>query len=50
MSLPKQQPYLMRWMKGFLPFAWGHGGYTFELTLDLSLAKGGGQVGWQSSG
>ena len=33
MALPKHQPYLVRWVREFLLFAQGHGGYTFEQTL-----------------
>ena len=50
LALPKHQPYLARWVKGFLLFAREHGGYTFEQTLDLFLAEVGGRVGmkpWQ---
>ena len=36
--LPKQQAYLVRWVRDFLLFARDHGGYTFEQTLDLFLA------------
>ena len=34
-ALPKQQPYMVRWVRDFLLFAREHGGYTFEQTLDL---------------
>ena len=30
LALPKHQPYLVRWVREFLLFAQGHGGYTFE--------------------
>ena len=33
LALPKHQPYLVRWVREFLLFAQGHGGYTFEQTL-----------------
>ena len=50
LALPKHQPQLARWVKEFLLFAREHGGYTFEQTLDLSLAEVGRRVGtkpWQ---
>ncbi|MFH1037601.1 MAG: phage integrase N-terminal SAM-like domain-containing protein [PVC group bacterium] len=50
LALPRHQPYLVRWVKEFLHYARGHPGYTFEQTLDLFLAEGGGRVGtkpWQ---
>ena len=50
LALPKHQPYLVRWVREFLLFAQGHGGYTFEQTLDLFLAEVGGRAGvkpWQ---
>jgi len=39
LALPKHQPYLVRWVREFLFFAQGHGGYTFEQTLDMFLAE-----------
>jgi hypothetical protein len=30
LALPRHQPYLVRWVRGFALFAQGHGGYTFE--------------------
>ena len=39
LALPKHQPYLVRWVREFLLFAQGHGGYTFEQTLDMFLAE-----------
>ena len=42
---PKQQPYLVRWVREFLVFAREHAGYTFVQTLDLFLAEVGGRVG-----
>jgi hypothetical protein len=50
LALPKHQPYLVRWVREFLLFAQGHGGYTFEQTLDLFLAEVGQRAGvkpWQ---
>jgi len=50
LALPRNQPYLVRWVKAFLLFAKGHSGYTFEQTLDLFLAEVGRCVGtkpWQ---
>ena len=41
LALPKHQPYLVRWAREFLLFAQGHGGYTFEQTLDMSPADVG---------
>ena len=38
LALPKHQPYPMRWVRDFLLFAQGHGGYTFEQALDTFLA------------
>ena len=35
----KHQPHLVRWVREFLLFAQGHGGYTFEQTLDMFLAE-----------
>jgi len=49
-AIPNHQPYLVCWVKDFLLFARGHGGHTFEQTLDLSLAEVGRRVGtkpWQ---
>ena len=46
----KHQPHLVRWVREFLLFAQGHGGYTFEQTLDLFLAeigKRGDAQPWQ---
>ena len=37
LALPKHQPYLVCWVREFLPFAQAHGGYTFEQTLDVFL-------------
>ena len=37
----KHQPHLVRWMRQFLAFAQGHGGYTFEQTLEMFLAENG---------
>jgi len=48
--LPKNQAYLVHWVREFLLFAREHRGYTLEQTLDLSLAEVGGRVGtepWQ---
>jgi hypothetical protein len=39
LALAKHLPYLVRWVRKFLLFAQGHGGYTFEQTLDLFLAE-----------
>jgi integron integrase len=47
LALPKQQPYMVRWVREFLLYARGHGGYTFEQTLDLFLAEVGVRVGIQ---
>ncbi len=50
LALPKQQPYLVGWVRDFLLFAKGHGGYTFEQTLDMFLAevgKRGNTKPWQ---
>ena len=50
LALPKHQPYLVRWVREFLLFAQGHGGYTFEQTLDMFLAEVGRRAGvkpWQ---
>jgi len=50
LALPKHQPYVVRWVREFLHFAWEHDGYTFEQTLDLFLAKIAGRIGvtpWQ---
>jgi len=50
LALPKHQPYLPRWVRGFLHFPQAHGGCTFEQTLDLFLAEIGGRAGvrpWQ---
>ncbi len=44
LALPKHQPYLVRWVREFLFFAQGHGGYTFEQTLDMFLAEVGGRA------
>ena len=44
LALAKHQPYLVRWVREFLLFAQGHGGYTFEQTLDLFLAEVGGHA------
>ena len=44
------QPHLVRWVQEFLVFAGGHGGYTFEQTLELFLTDIGGRAGmtpWQ---
>ena len=35
----------MRWVHEFLLFARGHGGYTFDQTLDMFLAEIGGRAG-----
>ena len=46
----KQQPCLVRCVRGFLLFARRRTGYSFEQTLDLFLAEVGGRVGvkpWQ---
>ena len=43
LALPKHQPYLVRWVREFLFFAQGHGGYTFEQTLHMFLAEIGGR-------
>ena len=40
---PKNQPYLVRWVRESLLFAREHRGYTFEQTLDLFLAEVGGR-------
>ena len=37
LALPKHQPYLARWVREFLLFAQGHGGYRFEQTLERNL-------------
>ena len=50
LALDKHQPYLVRWVRESLLFAWTHAGYSFEQTLDLFLAEVGGRVGtkpWQ---
>jgi hypothetical protein len=50
LALPKHQPYLVRWVREFLLFAQGHGGYTFEQTLDMflaAIAKRGDVKPWQ---
>ena len=47
LAQPREQPYMVRWVREFLLFARGHGGYTFEQTLDLFLAALGGRVGIQ---
>ena len=47
LALPKQQPYMVRWVREFLLYARGHGSYTFEQTLDLFLAEVGARVGIQ---
>jgi integron integrase len=47
LAQPREQPYMVRWVREFLLFARGHGGYTFEQTLDLFLAAVGGRVGIQ---
>ena len=39
MAPAKHRPHLVRWVRGFLLFARGHGGYTFEQTLDMFLAE-----------
>ena len=39
LALARQRPYLVRWVREFLRFAWGHAGYTFAQTLDLFLAE-----------
>ena len=44
LALPKHQPYLVRWVREFLLFAQGHGGYTFEQTLYVFLAV----MGWRT--
>ena len=41
----ERQPYVVRWVREFLLFAQGHGGYTSEQTLDMFLAGVGGRVG-----
>ena len=41
LALPKHQPCLIRWVREFRLFAQGHGGYTFEQTLDMFLAEDG---------
>ena len=33
LAVPKHRPYLVGWVREFLLFAQGHGGYTFEQTL-----------------
>lgn len=43
--LAKHQPYLVRWVRDFLLFARGHGGYTFEQTQDMFLAEIGSALG-----
>jgi hypothetical protein len=45
LPLPKHQPYLVRWVRGFLVFAEEHVGYTFEQTPDLFVVENGGRVG-----
>jgi len=50
LALPKHQPYRVRWVREFLLFAQGHGGYTFEQTLGMFLAEVGRRAGvepWQ---
>jgi hypothetical protein len=42
LALPKPHPYLVRWVKDFLLFAWDHGGCTFEQMLDLFVAAATG--------
>jgi hypothetical protein len=46
-ALDKHQPYLVRWVREFLPFARQHAGYRFEQTLDLVLAERGRRAGVQ---
>lgn len=41
LALDKHQPYLVRWVREFLLFAWTHAEYSFEQTLDLFLAEVG---------
>ena len=43
LALPRQQAYLVRWVKEFLHFAQTRPGYTFEQTLDLFLEEIGGR-------
>ena len=50
LALPKQRPYMVRWVREFLLFAREQGGYTFEQTLDLYVAEVGARGGikpWQ---
>lgn len=50
LSGQKERPYLVRWVREFLLFARAHGGFTFEQTLDLFLARVGERIGtkpWQ---
>ena len=44
LALPREQPYLGRWVREFLSLAREHAGYTFEQALDLFLAEVGGRV------
>ncbi len=37
LALAKHLPCLVRWIREFLLFAQGHGGYTFEQTLDMFM-------------
>ena len=45
LALPEHQPQLVRRLRELLLFAQGHGGYTFEQTLDMFLAEVGRHVG-----
>ena len=50
LTLANHQPHLVRWVREFLLFAQGHGGYTFGETLDLFWRSSGGRPGtkpWQ---
>jgi len=46
LALPKHQSCLVRWVREFLLFVQGHGGYSFEQTLRMFLAEIGGRGYW----
>ena len=39
LALDKHQPYLVRWVREFLLFAWTNAGYSFEQTLDMECLR-----------
>jgi hypothetical protein len=39
LAIPEHQPHIVRWVCEFQLFAQGHGGNTFEQTLDMFLAE-----------